>query len=119
MPEQILDLAILTELERRLGRDRILKVVTAQIVNGRDMSRRFAALELAPDATLLKSLAHQIAGSSGSIGLAQLSSLAASVDQQALAVAPAELPGLARAMRDGIDAAMAALAMHYPEVTES
>jgi HPt (histidine-containing phosphotransfer) domain-containing protein len=118
MSEPILDLAILTELERRLGRDRIVKVVAAQVANGHDMARRFATLELAPDAALLKSLAHQIAGSSGSIGLARLSTLAASVELDAPAAAADTLPGLARAMRDGIEAALAALATHFPEVTD-
>jgi len=119
MSEPVLDLAILTELERRLGRERILKVVSAQITNGRDMARRFAALELAPDAALLKALAHQIAGSSGSIGLARLSTLAASVERRSPGAEPAALPGLARDMRDGIDAALAALGTHFPEVIES
>ncbi len=119
MSEPVLDLSILTELERRLGRDRILKVVSAQIANGRDMARRFAVLELAPDAATLKALAHQIAGSSGSIGLARLSSLAAATEFDAPGAAPAALPGLARAMRDGIEAALAALVAQYPEISEA
>ena len=119
MSEPVLDLAILTELERRLGRDRILKVVSAQIANGHDMARRFAVLELAPDIAATKALAHQIAGSSGSIGLMRLSSLAASVELQASAATPGELPVLARAMRDGIEVALAALAVQYPEISEA
>ena len=119
MSEPILDLSILTELERRLGRDRILKVVSAQIANGRDMARRFAVLELAPDAASIKGLAHQIAGSSGSIGLARLSRLAASVELEAPAASFAALPGLAHAMRDGIEAALAALVVQYPEISEA
>lgn len=119
MSEPVLDLSILTELERRLGRDRILKVVSAQIASGRDMARRFAVLELAPDVASIKALAHQIAGSSGSIGLARLSSLAASVEHDASAVSPAALPGLARAMRDGVEVALAALATQFPEVSEA
>jgi HPt (histidine-containing phosphotransfer) domain-containing protein len=119
MSEPVLDLSILAELERRLGRDRILKVVSAQIANGRDMARRFAVLELAPDAVSIKALAHQIAGSSGSIGLGRLSSLAASVEVNALAATPAALPGLAHAMQEGIEAALAALVIQYPEISEA
>ena len=119
MSEPVLDLSILTELDRRLGRERILKVVSAQIANGRDMARRFAVLELAPDVAAIKALAHQIAGSSGSIGLARLSSLAASVELDAPAAPLAALPGLARAMRDGIEAALSALTAQFPEVSEA
>jgi HPt (histidine-containing phosphotransfer) domain-containing protein len=119
MSEPVLDLSILTELERRLGRERILKVVSAQIANGRDMARRFAVFELAPDAPAIKALAHQIAGSSGSIGLTRLSSLAAATELEAQSAALAALPGLARAMRDGIETALSALLAQYPEISEA
>ena len=88
--EPVLDLTTLTALEGRLGRERVARVVAAQLTNGRDVARRLGAFELAPDAAAVKSLAHQLAGSSGSIGLLRLSSEAAAVER---AVAAAPAPG--------------------------
>jgi HPt (histidine-containing phosphotransfer) domain-containing protein len=119
MSEPVLDLATLTELERRLGRDRIMKVVAAQMVNGREMARRLAALELAPDSVLIKALAHQIAGSSGSIGLIRLSNQAVSVELAATDAESSALVPMVRTLCDCIDAALDALRARYPEITEA
>jgi HPt (histidine-containing phosphotransfer) domain-containing protein len=116
MPEPLLDLMTLTELERRLGRDRVMKVVAAQITNGREMSRRLAALELAPDAVTIKALAHQMAGSSGSIGLLRLSDQAVALELAASDVDSAALLRLVRDLRDCLDASLAVLHAQYPEI---
>ena len=119
MAEPVLDLSTLSELERRLGRMRVTKVVAAQIANSQDMARRFSALEQAPDATQIKLLAHQIAGSSGSIGLARLSEQAFLVERTADTAGAVELVTLVRELRHCIDAALDALRAQYPDLAES
>ena len=119
MPEPLLELMTLTELERRLGRDRVLKVVAAQMANGTELSRRLGALELAPDPVPIKALAHQLAGSSGSIGLLRLSDQAIALELAAAGAGPGALAPLVRDLRDCLDASLAALRSQYPEVTVS
>ena len=69
MTDALLDPSILDELERRLGRERLCKVLAVQLSNGRDLGQRLAALEGTLDRMQLRALAHQMAGSAGSIGL--------------------------------------------------
>jgi HPt (histidine-containing phosphotransfer) domain-containing protein len=116
MAGPLLDLAILDELERQLGRERVLKVITVQMVNAHDLRHRLGLLEAAPDPTQIKALAHQIAGSSGSMGLMRLSdqaiSLEMAVDAAAASLLPAMVGDLARCLAES----QAALRDRYPEV---
>jgi len=118
MPEPLLELMTLTELERRLGRERILKVVAAQMANGRELSRRLGALEIAPDPVLIKALAHQLAGSSGSIGLLRLSDQAVALELAVADAGPGTLAPLVRDLRDCLDASLAVLNAQYPEIVD-
>jgi HPt (histidine-containing phosphotransfer) domain-containing protein len=115
--EPVLDLTTLTALEGRLGRERVARVVAAQLTNGRDVARRLGAFELAPDAAAVKSLAHQLAGSSGSIGLLRLSSEAAAVER-AVAAAPAAAAQLVRRLRLCLEESLDSLCRRYPEVAD-
>lgn len=115
MSEPLLDLMILDELERRLGRERVLRVVAAQMANGRELLRRISALEISPEPALVKTLAHQIAGSSGSVGLRRLGEQAALLERTA---SDAALPALALRLRDlrhCMEASQAALRAEFPE----
>jgi len=119
MAEPLLHLVTLTELERRLGRERVMKVVAAQMANGRELSKRLGGLELAPDPGLIKALAHQLAGSSGSIGLLALSDQAVALELAAAGADSAALAPPVRALRHCLDASLAALRAQYPEIADA
>ena len=112
----LLDLVTLTELEKRLGRERIMRVVAAQIANARDLVKRLTELEAAPDAAQIKALAHQIAGSSGSIGLLHLSDTAVALETDAGAVEPSALSGRVRGLRECLEESEAVLRRQFPEL---
>lgn len=80
MSDALLDQTILDSLERRLGRDRVAKVVAAQLSHGAELLRELTTLEQAPDRARIKAVAHQMAGSSGSIGLTRLGQTAADLE---------------------------------------
>ncbi len=80
MSDALLDETILTILEQRLGRERVAKVVAAQLSHGAELLRELTALETAPDRARIKAIAHQMAGSSGSIGLTSLGETAADLE---------------------------------------
>jgi HPt (histidine-containing phosphotransfer) domain-containing protein len=119
MSEPLLDLPALGELQRRLGSERFRRVLTAQMTNGQDLIRRLVALEISPDPAQVKAIAHQIAGSSGSVGLRRLGGQAASLER---AVVAAELPAaaalavLVRDLRHCLELSQAALRDEFPEI---
>ena len=80
MSDALLDQTILTILEQRLGRDRVAKVVAAQLSHGAELLRELTVLEQAPDRARIKAIVHQMAGSSGSIGLTSLGQTAADLE---------------------------------------
>jgi len=80
MSDALLDQTILNILEQRLGRDRVAKVVAAQLSHGAELLRELTALEQTPDRARIKAIAHQMAGSSGSIGLTSLGQTAADLE---------------------------------------
>lgn len=116
MSAPLLDLAILTELERRLGRDRIAKVIEIQISNGRELSQRLTVLENSLDRSQIKALAHQIAGSSGSIGLIQLSEQAVTVELVAPNAGEAELKRQLGDLKACLETSRQQLLAQYPEI---
>jgi|GEM_PF-6596744 HPt (histidine-containing phosphotransfer) domain-containing protein len=119
MSVSLLDLVTLRELERRVGRERVIRVVAAQIATGRDLSRRLSALELAPDPALIKALAHQLAGSSGSIGLHRLSEEAARLEYASPLVEPSSLAPLVRNLRQCLESSESALHAEFPELART
>ena len=80
MSDALLDQTILNILEQRLGRDRVAKVVAAQLSHGAELLRELTALEQAPDRARIRAITHQMAGSSGSIGLTSLGQTAADLE---------------------------------------
>ncbi|HVJ52014.1 MAG TPA: Hpt domain-containing protein [Aliidongia sp.] len=116
MSDTLLDLAILNELERRLGRERVAKVLTVQLANGIEQSRRLEALEAALDRPQIKAIAHQMAGSSGSIGLLGLSREAAALEDAASIRSEAELRELMSGLRACLDESQRRLVEQYPEI---
>jgi HPt (histidine-containing phosphotransfer) domain-containing protein len=117
--DTLLDLSILNDLERRLGRERIGKVLAAQLVNGAALSRELIALEAAPDRVRIRALAHQVAGSSGSIGLIGVSRLAASLEDAALIETESELRARMAALRARLEESEQRLIGQYPDIGPS
>ncbi|HLZ65903.1 MAG TPA: Hpt domain-containing protein [Aliidongia sp.] len=80
MSDVLLDETILNTLEQRLGRERVGRVVAAQLSHGAELMRELTALEQVPDRARIGRIAHQMAGSSGSIGLTSLGETAADIE---------------------------------------
>jgi HPt (histidine-containing phosphotransfer) domain-containing protein len=115
---ELLDLATLTELERRLGRERIMRVVAAQVANAKELAKRLIELEAAPDVAQIKALAHQIAGSSGSIGLLRLSDTAVALETEATRLDLPNLRSHVRDLRNCLEASEATLRHQFPEIAD-
>jgi HPt (histidine-containing phosphotransfer) domain-containing protein len=116
MTDALLDLSILSELERRLGRDRIGKVLAVQLTSGAELGQRLAVLEEAPDRMRIKALAHQMAGSSGSIGLVAVNRQAKALEDAAMADSEAELCVRMAALRACLGETQRLLVSQYPEI---
>src|ERR1700738_1416288 len=84
MSDALLDQTILNILEQRLGRDRVAKVVAAQLTHGVELMREPAPLQQAPNPARIRAIAHQMAGSSGSIGLTSLGQTAGDLEMTAM-----------------------------------
>ena len=119
MMDALLDSSILDELERRLGRERLCKVLAVQLSNGRDLGQRLAALEGALDRVQLRALAHQMAGSTGSIGLVGLSRQAKALEGAALDEPDDEVRTLIIGLRATLDLSQRELVARYPELPEA
>jgi Hpt domain len=115
MAEPLVDLTILNELERRLGRERVVRVVTVQMANGLDLVQRMRALEILPDPVPAKALAHQVAGSSACVGLLRLRSQATVLEHAPDDIEPVALAALVRALRDCLESSQIALRAEFPE----
>ncbi|MEA2830429.1 MAG: hypothetical protein QOF22_1177 [Bradyrhizobium sp.] len=116
MSEPLLDRTILSDLERRLGREKVVRVVVAQMTNGLELIQRMRALEVSPDRAPVKALAHQIAGSSGCVGLLKLSRQAALLEHAADEIEPSALATLVRDLRDCLEASQLVLRAEFPEI---
>ena len=117
MTDGILDQTILGILEQRLGRERVAKVVAAQLTHGVEQLATLTALEQAPDRARIRAIAHQIAGSSGSIGLVRLGETAGVVEAE-IADLPADALGDAvRRLTDIMRASFDRLIELYPQAT--
>lgn len=82
MSDAVLDQTILNILEQRLGRERVVKVVAAQLSHGAELLNALTELEQTPDRGRIRAIAHQMAGSSGSIGLTRLGEMAGTLETQ-------------------------------------
>jgi HPt (histidine-containing phosphotransfer) domain-containing protein len=115
MSDALLDRTILDILEQRLGRDRVVKVVAAQLSHGVVQMQELAGLEQAPDRARIKAIAHQMAGSSGSIGLTSLGEAAANLEMIIGDLPEDGLPGAVHRLRDLMTASFSRLNEAYPE----
>ncbi|MGB8842710.1 MAG: Hpt domain-containing protein [Aliidongia sp.] len=119
MSEPLLDLTALSELEHRLGCERFRRVLTAQMASGQELIRRMVALEISLDPAQIKAVAHQIAGSSGSVGLRRLGGQAALLERALAGAEPpafAVLAALVRDLRHCLELSQVALRAEFPEI---
>ena len=115
MSDGVLDQTILNILEQRLGRDRVAKVVAAQVSHGAELLQTLAEQEQAPDRARIRAIAHQIAGSSGSIGLIGLGEMAGTLEMQVLELPQAQLIEAVRGLTAQMRASFARLVELYPQ----
>lgn len=115
MSDTLLDRTILNILEQRLGRDRVAKVVAAQLSHGAELLRELTALEQAPDRARIRAIAHQMAGSSGSIGLTDLGQTAADLEMLAIDLPEDGLRDAVRRLTSLMRTSFARLTEIYPE----
>jgi len=115
MSDGLLDQTILNVLEQRLGRARVAKVVAAQLSHGAELLRELDGLEQRPDRARIKGIAHQMAGSSGSIGLISLGQTAADLELRVPDLPDDGLGGAVRRLTDLMRASFGRLTEAYPE----
>ena len=115
MSDVVLDQTILNILEQRLGRERVVKVVAAQLSHGAELLQALMALEQAPDPARIRAIAHQMAGSSGSIGLTRLGEMAGALDLQVPDLSPDALADAVRELVAQMRSSFARLTEIYPE----
>jgi HPt (histidine-containing phosphotransfer) domain-containing protein len=115
MSDAILDQTILNILEERLGRERVVKVVAAQLSHGAELLETLAVLEQAPDRARIRAIAHQISGSSGSIGLVRLGETAGALEMQVLDLPEEALGDAVRGLVGQMRASFARLIEVYPQ----
>ncbi|HEV2673435.1 MAG TPA: Hpt domain-containing protein [Aliidongia sp.] len=115
MSDAVLDQTILTILEQRLGRERVVKVVAAQLSHGAELLQALTALQQAPDPARIKAIAHQMAGSSGSIGLTKLGEMAGALEMEAPDLPPGALGEAVGRLMAQMRASFARLVEIYPE----
>jgi HPt (histidine-containing phosphotransfer) domain-containing protein len=115
MSDALLDQTTLNILEQRLGRERVAKVVAAQLSHGMELLKELDRLEHAPDRARIKAIAHQMAGSSGSIGLISLGQTAADLEMLVPDLPEDGLGEAVRRLTALMRSSFARLAEAYPE----
>lgn len=104
MTHELIDHEATQELERQIGRARLERVVGIQLVHGRGLVDRLAALGEAPDPQTVRLLAHQIAGSSSAVGMIALGEAAATLEALVLSGTVVDLAPFVRALwKLGVD----------------
>lgn len=98
MAEPLIDHELTTELERQIGRDRLQRVIGIQLTHGRGLMAKLAALGERPDPQAVRLLAHQIAGSSSSVGMTVLGNAATDLEILVLSGSAVDLDPLVQAL---------------------
>ena len=80
MTESLLDRNALGELERQIGRDRLLRVISIQLLHGRALLEKLKELCTQPDPQSVRFVAHQLAGSSSAVGMLTLGEAASALE---------------------------------------
>lgn len=104
MTIQLIDREATEELERQIGRARLERVVGIQLVHGRGLLEKLAALGASPDPHAVRLLAHQIAGSSSAVGMTALGEAAATLESLVLSGTVVDLAPFVQALwKLGVD----------------
>jgi HPt (histidine-containing phosphotransfer) domain-containing protein len=117
MPDSLIDKSILDGLESRLGRDALLRIISAQIQYARQVVGQLDALAVTLDGEAVRRIAHQMAGSSASVGLSALGQTALKLETRFIhdGVATATTEDVMM-LRDLTVASLAALTEVFPEL---
>ncbi len=99
MTAELLDFAALHELEAQIGRFRLERVVGIQLIHGRALIEKLAALEADSEPQAVRLIAHQIAGSCGSVGMIALSEAATSLEISILSGTAIKLGPIVESLR--------------------
>ena len=113
--EQLLDFNALRELEAQIGRARLERVVGIQLLNGRSLIEKLAALKAGSDPQDVRLLAHQLAGSCSALGMTALSEAATTLETLALSETQADLVPMIEALRQLAAASHDALERAFPK----
>jgi HPt (histidine-containing phosphotransfer) domain-containing protein len=111
-----IDLNVLAALESRLGRTSMVGLIAAHLRHGQAVCDRLEAMTATIDRTELHAIGHQIIGSCGSIGLAELSRLGGTLEDEALQAPIDALRAMIDATLDACREAQSVLRARYPEV---
>jgi len=93
MTTPLIDMPTLEELGRQLGRDRLRRVASIQLDHGRGLLAKLAALEKPLDPQEVRLIAHQLAGSSGALGMVRLGDTASALEAFLLGGTQVDLQG--------------------------
>ncbi len=91
MNASLIDQQAIAELVRQIGPAKLQRVVGIQLVHGRALLEKLGALGPAPDPHAVRLLAHQIAGSSASLGMVALGDAASRLETLVLSGTQADL----------------------------
>lgn len=98
MTRELVDRDATEELERQIGRARLERVVGIQLVHGRGLIEKLAALGESPDPHAVRLLAHQIAGSSSAVGMILLGEAATALEMVVLSETVTDLAPFVQAL---------------------
>jgi HPt (histidine-containing phosphotransfer) domain-containing protein len=94
MGQALIDFEVTAELERQIGRERLERVIGIQLSHGRNLIAKLTALGARPDPHAVRLLAHQIAGSSSSVGMTALGEAATNLESVVLSGSAVDLDPL-------------------------
>ncbi len=115
MRTDLIDRDATAELERQIGRARLERVVGIQLAHGRGLIATLDALGASPDPSIVRLLAHQIAGSSGAVGMTALGEAAATLETLALSGTIPDLAPFVQALSQLAADSHDALAASFPK----
>jgi HPt (histidine-containing phosphotransfer) domain-containing protein len=115
MSEALVDRGVLDELESQLGRAPLVRVVAAQLLYAKQVAAQLSAQVAAPDMPFLRRIAHQMAGSSASVGLVVLGQTALALESRLFSEGATVSSEDVVALRDLTIASLDALTALFPD----
>ena len=85
MTDSLVDRHSLGELERQIGRDRLLRVISIQLIHGRALLAKLEEHVAQPDPQSVRFIAHQLAGSSSAVGMLTLGEAGSALEVRLIA----------------------------------